>query len=263
MKSSLNNMDDYMIKINVAMNYWATGGAENFYRRLAAKLTQYDWTFTTDVDPEADLVIYSNDHKFYLQAKHRNKPTILRITGPRSYSLPQPDDLAAVVCSSARSYVLSVHSNRVLIYNGVDLELIRAIEPIPCQLLTSESRIGSGQHIEDAIRFAQSQGKQLTCLGAKQHVAENTYELLKAKYPQVHWIGLVDPTTALRYIKGCEALVIASPNHGVSNSLIEATVMGKQVYNLGGVETPPLDQLDLNLTAAKYDSLIQSVLSRV
>lgn len=248
-----------MKKINICLNFWAIGGAENFYRRLAKAMPQYEWLFTTKVDKTADIVMYSNDHSFYNQAKSLNIPTILRVTGPRSYSMPQPDDLKFVVCSSAKSYQLSTHLRKKLIYNGIDFDHLQNIQPISCQWLASEARIGVGQKIEDAIRFAIKSGKHLTCLGAKQHVAENTYYTLKSKYPQVTFTGLVDPDVALRYIKGCEALIIASSSHGISNSMLEAVALGKKIINLGGVEMVDKKHIDIKNTAAQYLELFQSI----
>jgi len=249
-----------MKKINICLNYWATGGAENFYHRLANSLPQYEWSFTKKVDKCSDIVIYSNDHSFYEQSKRLGIPTIMRITGPRSYSLPQPEDLKFVVCSSKKSYDLSTHSCKRLIYNGVDFDHLSNIEPIQCQLLISEARVGVGQKIEEAIKYSVKHKKHLTCLGSKQHLAENTYYYLKSKYPNVTFTGLVKPDVSLQYIKGCEALIIASSSHGVSNSLIEATALGKNIINLGGVETVNKEDINIKDTAEKYDNLFKSII---
>lgn len=77
-------------KIDICLEIWGkAGGAEIGYRRIATQLPQYQWLFTTEVQ-KTDLVIYSNSHKFYEQAKKLSIPTIQRTTGPRSFSLPQP-----------------------------------------------------------------------------------------------------------------------------------------------------------------------------
>ena len=82
-----------MKKISVCMEHWAVGGAERFWERMSRALPQYQWEFSKSVKSDADIVIYSNSHKFYDQAKKLNKPVIFRLTGPRSYKLPQMKDL--------------------------------------------------------------------------------------------------------------------------------------------------------------------------
>lgn len=254
-------MSESKARINVCLNYWAIGGAENFYHRLADSLPQYEWSFTKKVEPNSDIVVYSNDHSFYKQSKKIGIPAIMRVTGPRSYSLPQPDDLEFVICSSKKSYELSTHSRKKLIYNGINFEHLASIKPIHCQLLVSEARIGVGQKVEKAIKYSIEHKKHLTCLGSRQHLAENTYDQLKSKYPNVTFTGLVKPDVSLQYIKGCEALVIASGTHGISNSLLEATALDKPIINLGGVET--VDKKDINIkdTAIEYDNLFKSILA--
>lgn len=250
-----------MKTICICMNVWATGGAENFYHRLAAKLPQYQWLFDNKVNPEADLIIYSNDHKFYDQAKKLNKPTILRITGPRSHSLPQPADLKAVICSTQKSHQLSQHPQKTLIFNGVDFDHIASIKPIKCDLLYAPARIGLGQKVEDAIKYAIKHNRHLTVLGAKQHVQENTYDLLRTRYTQINWAGLVAPDVASAYIKGCNEYICPTSAHGVSNAIIECVVNDKPIINLGGVEIPNKSNIDLNNTARLFQELIERILN--
>ena len=245
--------------INVCLDVWAIGGAELGYKRIASKLPQYQWLFTTNVDPSANLVIYSNNHRFYDQAKKLNIPIIQRTTGPRSYSLPQPIDLKAVICSSKKGYDITNHPNKHLIYNGIDLENLTNINAIECDLLYAPARVGIGQMVEDAIQYAQQHKRHLTVLGAKQHLQENTYDVLRSKYPQVRWTGLVDPEVASAYIKGCKAYICPTKTHGVSNAIIEAVANDKSIINLGGVEVPAKQDIDLNVTAKKYDELIRAI----
>jgi hypothetical protein len=247
-------------KILVLLNTWAVGGAERGWYRIAGKLSQYDWAFKTEVEP-ADLIFYSNDHRFYEAAKKLNVPIIQRTTGPRSYNLPQPDDLAAVVCSSQKAFELSAHPKKTLIYNGVDFERLRGIKEIECDLLYPASRIGVGQKVETAILYALKHNRRLTITGAKQHLAENTHDLLRAKYPQMNWTGLVDEETMLGLIKGCRDVIMPTSTHGISNAIIEAVGLEKNIINLGSVEVPRRDQIDLNETARKYDELIKGVLN--
>lgn len=246
--------------ISICLNFWAIGGAERFYHRLSEKLPQYKWLFTTCVEPKADLVIYSNDHKFYNQAKKLNIPSILRITGPRSYSLAQPDDLKFVICSSKKSFELSKHKNKILIYNGIDFDKIKDIEPIQCDLLYGCARVGKGQAPEVAIKYALKNKRHITITGEKQHLAENTYYELRRKYPQINWTGLLDEQTMLQYIKGCKEAIMPTSIHGISNFILECISMDKPIINLGNVEMPPKDQIDINITAEKYDELIKGVL---
>lgn len=254
--SRKNNM-----KINICLGIWATGGAEIGYRRIVTKLQQYEWAMTTKVDESAGLIIYSNSHIFYEQAKALGIPAIQRMTGPRSYSLPQPSELKAVICSSKAGYDISRHHNKHLIYNGIDFDEISVIEPISCDMLYAPARIGLGQCVEDAIIYAMQHNRQLTVLGAQQHVQENTYDVLRIKYPMVHWIGLVEPKIASAYIKGCNTYICPTKTHGVSNAIIEAVANDKEIINLGGVEIPPKSEIDINVTARKYDELIKSITS--
>lgn len=246
--------------VNVCLEYWAVGGAERFFQRLSRKLPQYKWIFTKQMSEQADIVIYSNAHKFYEQAKLLNKPTILRITGPRSYSLPQPEDLRAVICSSNISYGLSKHKNKVLIYNGIDFEMLKCIKPIKNDLLYGCARVGMGQAPEAAIQYALKNNRHLTITGSKQHLAENTYNILRKKYPQVNWTGLLDESTMLRYVKGCKAGIMPTSVHGISNFIIECVSMDKPLINLGGVEVVNKADIDINITAQKYKKLIENCL---
>lgn len=249
------------MKINVCLDIWATGGAELGYKRIASKLPHYEWSFTTNVDPSANLVIYSNNHRFYEQAKKLNIPVIQRTTGPRSYSLPQPADLKAVICSSKKGYEITKHTNKHLIYNGVDFDFIASIKAIECDLLYAPARVGVGQQVEDAIKYAHKNKRHITVLGAKQHLQENTYDVLRSKYPQVHWTGLVEPEVASAYIKGCKAYICPTKVHGVSNAIIEAVANDKSIINLGEVEVPSKIDIDINTTARKYDEVIREVLN--
>lgn len=249
--------------IDICLDYWKVGGAEIGYKRIASKLPQHTWLFTTEVDPKADLVIYSNNHRFYEQAKQLNKPAIQRTTGPRSFSLPQPSDLKAVICSSLKGYEITKHANKHLIYNGIDLDHIANIQPMPCELLYAPSRIGVGQCVETAIIYAQQHNKQLTVLGGKQHLVEDTYKILKRKYPKVNWTGLVEPDIASAYIKGCKEYICPTSVHGISNAIIECVAWDKPIINLGSVELPPKDQIDIRIAAKKYDELIKSSMSGV
>jgi hypothetical protein len=249
-----------MAKVNVCMGIWGVGGAERFWERLARKLPQYTWAFTTEVQSTSNLIVYSNDHRFYLQARNYNLPTIQRMTGPRSYTLPQPLDLAAVVCSSKAGFEVSQHPRKQLIYNGIDLGHLKTIKPIPCDLLYAPARNGKGQCIETAIQYAQEQRRSLTVLGDRQHLAENTAEVLRRRYPKVNWPGLVAEDVALGYVKGCNEAIMPTPVHGVSNFLIEAVALHKPIINLGNAEIPLYENLDLNNTAAKYQELFERVL---
>jgi len=246
-----------MKTINVCLGVWAVGGAERGYQRVADKLPEYNWLFTTRVDPSSNLVIYSNGHEFYEQARTAGIPAILRVTGPRSHTLPQPDDLSAVICSSKKSYKKSMHKNKHLIYNGIDLEMIDKIEPIECDLLYGCARIGIGQRVEKAISYAIKNDRHLTVTGERQHVTENVYDLLRYKYPQVCWTGLLDEKTMLSYVKGCKEGIMPTPIHGISNFIIELTACDKPLINLGGVETVDKTDIDINVTAQKYKELIE------
>jgi glycosyltransferase involved in cell wall biosynthesis len=243
--------------VNVCLGIWAVGGAERGYQRIADKLPEYKWLFTTKVDPTANLVIYSNTHEFYKQAKRIGVPAILRVTGPRSYSIPQPDDLGAVVCSSKKSYEISRHKNKYLIYNGIDFSMIDKIKLTKCDLLYGCARIGLGQQVEKAIKYAIKNNRHLTVTGAKQHVTENVYDTLRKKYPQVRWTGLLDEETMLSYVKGCKEGIMPTSVHGLSNFIIELAACGKPLINLGGVETVNKEDIDINVTARKYKELIE------
>jgi hypothetical protein len=248
-----------MTTINVCMCYFAVGGAEIFWSRLAKKLPQYKWLFTTEVKPEADVVVYSNDHKFYLQARNLNKPVIQRMTGPRSYTLPQPEDLAAVICTSQAGWEASRFDGKQLIYNGIDLEYLKTIQPIKCDLLYGCARVGVGQQVEKAIHYAEEHGRHLTVLGGKQHLTEDTYDVLKKRYKDVAWTGLVEEETALGYVAGCNSGIMPTSVHGISNFLIECVGLGKTVISLGSAEIPLLTNIDINQTAARYQKLIDSI----
>ncbi|MFA5023393.1 MAG: hypothetical protein WC523_00350 [Patescibacteria group bacterium] len=246
--------------INICLEVWAVGGAEIGYKRVATKLNNYKWLFTNKVSESADLVIYSNSNKFYDQAKRLNIPVIQRMTGPRSYQLKQPNDLSAVICSSLSGWNASTHSKKNLIYNGVDIEYINKISPIFSDILYAPARIGLGQEVELAIKYAKYNNRNITVLGSRQHVAEDTYGILKKRYPWVNWTGLVDVDVASAYIKGCNSYICPTKTHGVSNAIIEAVAHGKEIINLGNVEIPPKDQIDINITAEKYNNLIKTIL---
>lgn len=247
------------MKVNVCMDYWAVGGAERFFQRLKAEIKSHEFVFTTEVVPEADLVIYSNNDKFYHQSKKLNKPAILRITGPRSYSLPQHEDLAAVICSSQKSFELSKHKRKILIYNGVDIKKFDTIDPIECDILYGCARVGLGQKPELAIQYAKKHNRNITITGSRQHLSENTYKMLKKKYPEVHWTGLLEEDEMLRYVKGCKAGIMPTSVHGVSNFIIECVAADKPIINLGRVEIPNKNQIDIAISAYNYDKLISQI----
>src|SRR5574337_593483 len=241
-------------KINVVMNYMV-GGAYVGLDRIAKSLPEYKWIFTTEVDPTADIVIYMNDNRHYIRAKeYKIKHIIQRKTGERSLAVPTPEDLSAVICGSKRSYDLSNHPKKVLIYNGVDLEHINKIVPKNnIDLLIAESRIGVGQKVHLGCNFAIDRKRHLTILGNGKGLEEDTYKKLRSQYPQHNWVGRVSPDEALSYINGCNAIIISNPAHGVANQIIEAMVMDKDIIMpWGKLELPPRDQLDISITAKKY-----------
>ena len=248
--------------INVVMSY-LIGGAYIGLLRIAKKLPQYTWTFTTEVDQKADIVIYMNDNKHYERAKKLGvKHIIQRKTGERSLAVPTPDDLASVICGSKKSFNYTKHAKKVLIYNGVDLDYIKTINPKPnVDLLVGEQRLGKGQRVDLAIKWATTHGRHLTCLGSGEGLAEDTYAHLKRNHPQVNWVGRVSEEEALSYIKGCSAIIISNPSHGVPNQGLEALSMDKEIINLAGVEIPNKEDIDLNKTADKYNQLIEEILN--
>jgi hypothetical protein len=242
------------MKIAIALKYWAIGGAEVGYRRLSNALP-YDFDFVTAITQPYDVVIYSNSHDFYKQAKSVGcKKIIQRTTGPRSYNLPQPNDLHAIVCSSVKAYNKSQHPNKVLIYN---LPPSEPAKPIKCDLLYSPARIGVGQCVDKACDYAYQNQRLLTVLGGKQHLHEDTYYELQRRYPEVQWTGVVNPTKALRYMKGCEDYIVPTSVHGVSNAVIEAVAMNKNIINLGGVEVPDKENIDPSETLKKWIKLLE------
>lgn len=252
-----------MVVICVAMNF-LIGGALIGMRRVSEKLPKYEWNFSTEVDKNADLVIYMNDNRFYEDAKKLQIQHIIqRKTGERSLKIPTPDDLSAVICASKKSFEHTTHKNKVLIYNGVDFEHLNKIQPKNnIDLLVAESRIGIGQRVHLACEYALKNNRRLTILGNGEGLAEDTYNPLTKKYPQFSWIGRVLPDEALSYIKGCNELIVSNPSHGMANQIIEATAFGKKITKFHeGIEIPTRDQIDLNETARKYDELIQGVLN--
>ena len=252
-----------MKTINVVMDY-LIGGALVGLERIAFKLPQYNWKFTTEVLKGADIVLYMNNHRHYEKAKQLNiKHIIQRKTGTRSLPIPEPDDLKAVICGSKISYDNSKHDNKILIYNGVDLEYISSIEPKKdVDLLIAESRIGIGQQIHRGCEFAIENKRHLTILGSGKGLNENTYDIWRKRYSQPNWVGRVNPDEALSYIKGCNSIIVSNPAHGVANQIIEALMMNKEIITLcNGLEIPPKDQLDINITAEKYKKLIDEILA--
>lgn len=252
-----------MTKINVAIEFHV-GGAWVFTQRLAKALPQYEWVFSK-APVESDIVLYMNDHRHYINAKKIGvRHIIQRKTGRRSLATEEPPDLDAVVCASLESYNKSKHKNKVLIYNGVDLEQAKKIKPIKCDLLCSESRCGKGQKIDRIIDYALKNKRHLTLLGNGDGIAnDDTYKNIKRKYPQFDYPGRVSPEKSLGYIKGCKSLAIANPSHGCSNSIIEGLVFGREIIDLTpkkSLEIPPIDQLYLKLTAKKYDELFKDIL---
>lgn len=248
------------MKINVTMDFWGVGGAERFWQRLSKKLPQYEWAFTTEVDPHTDLVIYSNNYRFYEQAKRLNKKVAERVTGPRSYGLVHPSDLSFLICSSKAGFDRIDHSKKCLIYNGIDLDSLKIISPISCDLLYGCARVGIGQAPEKAIQYAIKNSRHLTITGSRQHLAENTYKELKSKYPQVCFTGLLDEDVMLGYIKGCKAGIMPTSTHGLSNFVLELVACDKPLINIGNVEVPNKNDIDINITAKKYNELISPIL---
>jgi hypothetical protein len=248
------------MKISVVMDF-LVGGAFVGLTRIANALSEYTWVFTTEVQP-SDVVLYLNNHRHYERAKQLGiKHIIQRKTGERSLKVPTPADLDAVICASLKSFNYTQHKRKILIYNGLDLQHLSTIIPQPnIDLLVGESRIGKGQCVDLACEYALKHNRHLTILGDKANLAEDTYYTLKAAYPQFSWIGQVSPDVALSYIKGCSAIIVGNKAHGVSNTSIEATLMGRQIIDLTGcLEIPPIDQLDLNITAKKYRELLESL----
>jgi len=245
-----------MKTICVGLSAWnSVGGAPLFFRRLFKALPEYQWI---EVSPNqsytADLLIYGNLHSFYEQAQC---PCILRTQGARSLSMPQPTDLKAVVCSSRLAYERSTHPARVLIYNGVDKAHLDDLQPIQCDYLCGDGRVGQGQRTINAIRYT----NDLTVLGDGSGVSnDDTYQRLKKTYPHINFAGLVDEDTSYRYVKGCKGLLITNPSHGVSNMGLVAKYFNKPIINLSGgpVETP--DPPDIKECAEQYRALIESII---
>lgn len=253
-----------MKNINVVMDY-KVGGAYIGLDRISKSLSsEYKWNFTTEIDPKADLVIYMNNHRHYVKAKeYKIKHIIQRKTGVRSLAVQTPNDLDAVICASKRSYEIVNHPKKILIYNGIDLDHINTIKPKEnIDLLIAETRIGVGQRAHLGCEYAINHKRKLTILGNGKGLEEDTYDILRKKYPQHNWVGRVSPDEALAYIKGCNAIIVSNPSHGVANQIIEAHAMNKEVIMLcDGLEIPPKDQLDINITAKKYKELIDEILA--
>ena len=249
------------MRINVVMDY-LVGGAYVGLLRIASKLPQYSWSFTTKVEQQADIVLYMNNHIHYERAKSFGiRHIIQRKTGERSLVVQTPEDLDAVICASKRSYEYTKHSKKILIYNGIDFEQLSHIIPKPnIDLLVAESRIGVGQRVNLACQYAIEHKQHLTILGSKANLVEDTYYKLKASYPQFNWIGTVGMEEALSYIKGCSALIICNPSHGVANQSIEGVAMDKKIVNLANLEIPDKRDIDINVTAKKYDDLFKTLL---
>lgn len=247
------------MNITIALSDIKTqGGAKLFFDNIVIHLSQYNWNFTQTIIPHnTDILIYGNKHEFYTKAKALGIPKIIQRTqGQRALHMPQPEDLSAVVCSSKKSYSLSSHPNKIFICNGIDFDLAAGLKPILSDLLVAESRISKGQQVEKSIQWAINNNRKLTILGSKQHSIETVEDELKRKYPQCNWIGLVDYPTSLRYIKGCNELIVASSAHGLSNSVLAATHFGKAIVNLGGVEE--IDYVpDTKETAKLYKQIIE------
>jgi histidyl-tRNA synthetase len=250
------------MKICVCMGYWGeAGGAESGWRRLFKALPQYEWVEITKAEP-CDVLIYSNNAEYYTQAKKVGiKHIIQRTTGIRSYGLPQPDDLAAIICSSKKAYDLSKHSKKQLIYNGVDLNYLKSLEPIQCDMLAASARVGVGQKIDVAIKYAKKHNRHLTVLGGKQHLHEDTYNQLRNANKDVMWTGVVSMEEAARYIAGCNALLHTNKSHGCSNAVIESMVFDKEIINISGaeLEKPPIEEIDIKIMSSKYQKLLSSL----
>lgn len=250
-----------MIIINVVMDY-LIGGAFVGTKRITDKLKHYVWNFSTEVRTKSDIVLYMNNHRHYEAAKLlRIKYIIQRKTGERSLKVPNPEDLSAIICASKKSFEQTNHSKKVLIYNGIDFDLIKSIMPKPnIDLLVAESRIGTGQRVDLACDYAIGQKRHLTILGSKANLIEDTYFKLKSAYPQFDWIGTVSEKEALSYIKGCNAIIVSNQSHGVANQIIESLSMDKQIIRFAEIEIPSKQDIDINITARKYDELIKSII---
>ena len=252
-----------MVTINVVMDV-LVGGALTGLQRVSGELKQYNWVYTTNVSTNSDIVLYMNDHRYYVRARELNVPHIIqRKTGVRSFKIQEPDDLSAVICGSKASFNNSVHLRKCLIYNGVDFDYIKTISPKQnIEWLVCESRHGIGQRTEVSIQHAIKHKKHLTILGSGEGVAEDTYKKLCKKYPHCLWVGRISPEEALSYIKGCKAILVANPAHGAANQIIEASAMDKQIIDLSPtpLEIPPKAEIDINITAKKYSELIENVM---
>lgn len=240
------------------------GGAYIGILRLSRALTKYEWSFTTEAQ-KSDMVLYMNNHRHYLASKQLGIPYIIqRKTGNRSLSIQTPEDLSAVICASKKSFDCTNHARKVLIYNGIDMDLIKSVVPKSnIDLLVAESRIGVGQKVDLACKYAIRNHRHLTILGSKANLNEDTYYVLKRQYPQFSWVGTVSETEALSYIKGCNGIIVSNPSHGVANQIIEAVSMDKPIITLADIEIPPKEKIDLKHMAEKYDSLIKQLTGSV
>ncbi len=251
-----------MNKINVVMDY-LIGGAYVGLKRIEAKLPEYEWKFSQEVEEDADILIYMNNHRHYQKAKKLGiKHIIQRKTGERSLKVQSPNDLDAVICASKKSFEHEKHPKKILIYNGIDFDHLSTIAPKEGVVwLVAESRIGIGQRVDLACKYARENKKPLTILGSKANLAENTYNILKNTYPEFNWVGTVAPDVALSYIKGCELLIVNNPSHGVANQIIEAVAMGKKIKAAPGLEIPDIKDIDINNTVIEYIKLFKSILT--
>jgi hypothetical protein len=239
------------------LKFWGIGGAENWYRNIS-KYLPFQCSFVDKINKHYDVVIYSNSNDFYVQAKKYNCTTIIqRTTGERSLKIQQPVDLHAVICSTQKAYNISKHKNKCLIYNGVDKELIDSLDPIKCDLLCADARVGIGQNTLRAITYAKKHNHHLTVLGGKQHLAENTYYVLKDMHgDSVVFTGVQTHKDALRYIKGCNTLLVTNQSHGCSNSALERMYSG-DILNLSGTKLDLPDEVnDIADVAKKYEDVI-------
>lgn len=122
---------------------YLVGGAYVGMGRIARHLDKYTWQITTEVNPNAKILIYLNNNRFYEDGKKYKIPYIIqRKTGERSLKVPNPDDLCALICASQRSFLATNHPKKILIYNGIDFNILEKIIPKKgVDLLVGENRI--------------------------------------------------------------------------------------------------------------------------
>lgn len=256
-------MKNNVIVINVVMDY-LVGGAYIGLMRIARNMPQYKWEFSTEVNKNANIVIYMNNHRHYTRAKEYNiKHIIQRKTGERSLKIETPDDLGYVICSSKRSYDFVKHKNKILVYNGIDFVHLSSICPKSnVDFLVAESRIGIGQRVDLACKYALKHNRHLTILGGKANLDENTYFVLKKQYPMFKWVGTVSEDESLSYIKGCNSIIVSNSSHGVANQVIEAVACNKNIIDLttNKLEIPDKDNINITCAIEKYKDIFSKLM---